>query len=83
MMKFYEKRHYSQKYVFSDALEEDYKLQLGALLRALEKRETSTCSARLTRQLRLGSKRNQYGGGVTKAETCAFLRSPTWHYYRL
>ena len=26
IMKFYEKRHYSQKYVFSDALEEDYKL---------------------------------------------------------
>ena len=25
-MKFHEKRHYSQKYIFSDALEEDYKL---------------------------------------------------------
>ena len=56
-MKFNEKRHYSQKYIFSDALEEDYKLHLGALLRALEKHETSTRSTRLTRQLRLGSKR--------------------------
>ena len=55
-MKFHEERHYSQKYIFSDALEEDYKLQLGSHLQALEKRETSTCSARLTRQLRLGSK---------------------------
>ena len=82
-MKFHEKRHFSQKYIFSDALEEDYRPQLRAILPALEKRETSTCSARLTRQLRLGSKRNQYGGGVTKAETCAFLRSSTWHYYRL
>ena len=25
-MKFHEKRHYSQKYIFSDTLEEDYKL---------------------------------------------------------
>ena len=49
-MKFYEKRHYSQKYIFSDALGADYKLELGARLRALEKRETSTRSARLTRQ---------------------------------
>ena len=81
-MKFHEKSHYSQKYIFSDALEEDYRLQLRAVLRALEKRETSTCSATLTRQLRLGSKRNQYDR-VTKAETCAFLMSATWHYYRL
>ena len=76
-MKFHEKRHFSQKYIFSDALEEDYRPQQRAILPALEKRETSTCSARLTRQLRLGSKRNQYGGGVTKAETCGFLMSPT------
>ena len=55
-MKFHEKRHFSQKYIFSDALEEDYRPQLRAILPALEKRETSTCSARLTRQLRLGSK---------------------------
>ena len=82
-MKFHEKSHYSRKYIFSDALREDYKLQLGARLRALEKRETSTRSARLTRQLRLGSKRQQYGDGVSKAETCAFLMSSTWHYYRL
>ena len=82
-MKFYEKRHYSQKYVFSDALEEDYKLQLGALYEHSKNAKRVHVARRLTRQLRLGSKRNQYGGGVTKAETCAFLRSPTWHYYRL
>ena len=76
-MKFNEKRHYSQKYIFSGALEEDYKLHLGARLRALEKRETSTRSARLTRQLRLGSKRDQHGDGVTKAGTCVFLMYPT------
>ena len=39
-MNFHEKRHYSQKYIFSDGVEEDYKLHLGARLRALEKRET-------------------------------------------
>ena len=41
-MKFHEKRHFSQKYIFSDALEEHYRPQLRAILPALEKRETST-----------------------------------------
>ena len=31
-MKFHEKRHFSQKYIFSDALEEDYRPQLRAIL---------------------------------------------------
>ena len=51
-MKFPEKRHYSQKYIFSDALEEDYKLHLVARLRALEKRETSLKRVHVARDSR-------------------------------
>ena len=36
-MKFQEKSHYSQKYIFSDTLGEDYKLQLTSTLKTRNK----------------------------------------------